>query len=126
PDVDELWRGFCSLADADSRQAFVHTLRTIVDPGGQRVNATDRLYLAARVPTLIVWGERDPMIPSSHGRAAHEAIPGSRLEIFPDTGHFPHRDDPRRFVEVLLEFLRSTEPAHVDDAEWRRLLRHGA
>ncbi|HYR96920.1 MAG TPA: alpha/beta fold hydrolase [Candidatus Binatus sp.] len=126
PDVDELWRGFCSLADADSRQAFVHTLRTIVDPGGQRVNATDRLYLAARVPTLIVWGERDPMIPSSHGRAAHDAIPGSRLEIFPNTGHFPHRDDPRRFVEVLLEFLRSTEPAQVDDAEWRRLLRHGA
>ena len=124
-DIDEMWRGFCSLGDADSRQAFVHTLRTIVDPGGQRVNATDRLYLAARMPTLIIWGERDPMIPSAHGRAAHEAIPGSRLEIFPRTGHFPHRDDPRRFVQVLLDFLGSTEPAHVDETEWWTLLRRG-
>ena len=124
-DIDEMWRGFCSLGDADSRQAFVHTLRTIVDPGGQRVSATDRLYLAARMPTLIIWGERDPMIPSAHGRAAHEAIPGSRLEIFPDAGHFPHRDDPHRFVQVLLDFLGSTEPSHLDQTEWRNLLRHG-
>jgi len=125
PDVEEMWRGFCSLADADSRQAFVHTLRTIVDPGGQRVSAADRLYLAAKMPTLIIWGERDPMIPPSHARAAHEAIPGSRLELFPDAGHFPHRDDPHRFVGVLLDFLRSTEPASVDETEWRQLLRHG-
>jgi pimeloyl-ACP methyl ester carboxylesterase len=125
PDVEEMWRGFCSLSDADSRQAFVHTLRTIVDPGGQRVSAADRLYLAAKVPTLIIWGERDPMIPASHGRAAHEAIPGSRLELFPGAGHFPHRDDPHRFVEVLLDFLQSTESASVDEGEWRRLLKQG-
>jgi pimeloyl-ACP methyl ester carboxylesterase len=126
PDIEELWRGFCSLADADSRQAFVHTLRTIVDPGGQRVSAADRLYLAAKVPTLIVWGERDPMIPASHARSAHEAIPGSRLEVFPGAGHFPHLDDPHRFVGVLLDFLHSTAPASVDEVEWRRLLRRGA
>src|SRR4029077_3268558 len=110
-DLDELWRGFRSLAAADARQAFVHTLRTIVDSGGQRVNASDRLYLAAHVPTLIVWGERDRMIPVAHGRAAHEAIPGSRLEVFADSGHFPHRDLPRRFVEVLVDFIQSTAPA---------------
>src|SRR6476660_9544354 len=120
PDIEEMWRGFCSLADDDNRQAFVHTLRTIVDPGGQRVSAADRLYLAAKVPTLIIWGERDPMIPSAHARAAHAAIPGSRLEVFPDTGHFPHRAHPRRFVDVLVDFMRSTEPAQVDEAEWRR------
>src|SRR6185295_12446594 len=59
-DLDEMWRAFCSLGDADARQAFVHTLRTIIDPGGQRVHAGDRLYLASEVPTLIVWGEHDP------------------------------------------------------------------
>src|SRR5213078_3113808 len=101
PDLEEIWRGYASLGDADCRQAFVHTLRTIIDPSGQRVNATDRLYLAAELPTMVVWGERDRVIPVTHARAAHAAIPGSRLELFPDAGHFPHRSDPRRFVEVL-------------------------
>ena len=125
PDLEEMWRGFSSLGDADCRQAFIHTLRTIVDQGGQRVNATDRLYLAGHVPTLIVWGERDRMIPVAHAHDAHQAVPHSRLEIFPDAGHFPHRDAPRRFVQTLLEFLASTEPAHVDEAQWRALLRQG-
>ena len=123
PDLEEMWRGFSSLADGDGRQAFVHTLRTIVDAGGQRVNAADRLYLAAEVPTLIVWGKRDPMIPVAHARAAHAAIRGSRLEIFPRAGHFPHRDDPRRFVEVLLAFMRTTRPARVRNTQWRTLLK---
>src|SRR6266403_1908579 len=125
PDLEEIWQGYASLGDADCRQAFVHTLRTIIDPGGQRVNATDRLYLAAELPTMIVWGEQDRVIPPTHARAAHAAIPGSRLELFPDAGHFPHRSDPRRFVEVLLDFVRTTEPARVSDARWRDRLRSG-
>ena len=125
PDLEEMWRGFCSLADADARQAFVHTVRTIIDVGGQRVSAADRLYLAAEVPVMLVWGEQDSMIPVAHARPAHEVIPGSRLAIFPGAGHFPHRDDPRRFVEVLLDFMRSTEPARVDGTRWRKLLRQG-
>ena len=125
PDLEEIWRGYASLGDADCRQAFVHTLRTIIDPGGQRVSATDRLYLAAELPTMIVWGERDRVIPVTHARAAHAAIPGSRLELFPNAGHFPHRSDPRRFVEVLLDFVRTTEPAQVSDARWRDRLRSG-
>src|SRR2546427_550343 len=84
PDLEEIWRGYASLGDADCRQAFVHTLRTIIDPSGQRVNATDRLYLAAELPTMVVWGERDRVIPVTHARAAHAAIPGSRLGPFPD------------------------------------------
>jgi len=125
PDLEEMWRGFCSLADADARQAFVHTVRTIIDVGGQRVSAADRLYLAAEVPVMLIWGEQDSMIPVAHARPAHEVIPGSRLAIFPGAGHFPHRDDPRRFVEVLLDFMRSTEPARVDGTRWRKLLRQG-
>jgi pimeloyl-ACP methyl ester carboxylesterase len=124
-DLNEFWRGFRSLAAADARQAFVHTLRTIVDSGGQRVSASDRLYLAAHVPTLIVWGERDRMIPVAHGRGAHEAIPGSRLEVFPDSGHFPHRDRPRHFVEVLVDFMHSTVPARMNATSWRASLRAG-
>jgi pimeloyl-ACP methyl ester carboxylesterase len=126
PDLDELWRGYASLADRDAQQAFVHTLRAIVDGGGQRVSARDRLYLAAELPTLIVWGEEDPIIPVEHGVAAHEAIPGSRIEVFEGAGHFPHRSDPERFADLLTDFVEHTVPADVDDDRWRELLRTGA
>jgi pimeloyl-ACP methyl ester carboxylesterase len=125
PDLEEIWRGFSSLNDVGARAAFIHTLRGIVDPGGQRVNATDRLYLAQRVPTMLLWGERDPIIPAHHGRAAAALIPGSRFETFPGAGHFPHRTDPRRFVRTLSDFVESTEPAEVNEDDFRELLRTG-
>jgi len=124
-DLDEMWRGFSSLSDAGARAAFIHTLRTILDPGGQRVSATDRLYLAAEMPTLILWGERDPIIPYRHGLHASEMMPGSRFVTFPDAGHFPYRDDPRRFVRELTDFLESTDPGDTRDERLRELLREG-
>ena len=124
-DVGELAKGHASLADAEARSAFVHTLRTIVDPGGQRVDASDRLYLAQHVPFMIVWGERDRIIPVEHGRAAHDLVPSSRLEVFEDAGHFPHVDDPQRFLDVLLDFIDSTEPADVDSKTWREMVQAG-
>lgn len=110
PWLSELWRSYSSLAGAENRKAFVRTIRTVIEPGGQSVSALDRLYLAAQVPTLIVWGERDGIIPVAHAHAAHEAIPGSRLEILPRVGHFPHTEQPRRFVQVVEEFMDETEP----------------
>ena len=62
--------------------AFVHTLRASIDVTGQRVQATDRLYLAEELPLLIVWGGRDRIIPADHGRRAHELVPASRFELF--------------------------------------------
>ena len=125
PDLQEMWRGFTSLHDAEARQAFIHTLRGIVDPGGQRVSARDRLYLAQEVPTLLMWGERDPIIPVEHGYTANDEIPSSRLEILPGAGHFPYRDDPRRFAATLSEFIEETEPAEADWDRLRELLRGG-
>ena len=125
-DLEEMWRGFSSLSDVEARAAFVHTLRTILDPGGQRASATDRLYLAADMPSLLVWGERDPIIPFEHGVRASEAMPGSRLVTFPHAGHFPHRDDPRRFTRTLLDFMRETDPAVIPESRMRELLREGA
>jgi pimeloyl-ACP methyl ester carboxylesterase len=124
-DVGEALRGHASLSDSEARSAFLHTLRTIVDPRGQRVDASDRLYLAQAIPFLIVWGERDPIIPVEHARAAHRQVPGSQLEIFPDAGHFPHLDDPLRFVRLLTDFMRTTEPASIDSGRWSELLRSG-
>ena len=122
-DLGEVLRGHASLSDREARSAFLHTLRTIVDVGGQRVDATDRLYLAQAIPFLIIWGERDPIIPAQHGRDAHALVPGSRLEIFPDVGHFPHLDDPWRFARVLTDFLETTEPADNHAARFNALLR---
>jgi pimeloyl-ACP methyl ester carboxylesterase len=125
PDIEEMWRSFSSLGDVGARGAFIHTLRGVIDPGGQRVAATDRLYLAQRMPTMMMWGERDRIIPVRHGRAAHDMIPGSRFEVFPDAGHFLYRDEPRRFVKTLSDFIDNTEPATVTDADFRDLLRQG-
>ena len=125
PDLQEMWRGFSSLGDSEARQAFIYTLRGIVDPGGQRVSARDRLYLAETVPTMLVWGERDPIIPAVHGYSTHDQIPGSRLEIMDGAGHFPYRDDPRRFASILTDFIDTTEPAEADWDRLRELLRSG-
>jgi pimeloyl-ACP methyl ester carboxylesterase len=109
----EIWRSYASLADTESRRAFFRTLREVVDFRGQAVSALGRLHRAAKIPTLILWGARDPFIPVRHAFEAHEAIPGSRLEIFDDVGHYPHCEAPERFVSVLLEFIASTEPARL-------------
>jgi pimeloyl-ACP methyl ester carboxylesterase len=122
-DLGEVLRGHASLSDGEARAAFVHTLRTIVDPRGQRVDASDRLYLAQAIPFLIVWGEHDPIIPVEHALAAHRQVPNSRLELFPEAGHFPHLDDPLRFVRVLTDFMETTEPAQIDAGSLRELLR---
>jgi pimeloyl-ACP methyl ester carboxylesterase len=113
PAAADVMRSYASLGDAEARTAFLRTLRAVIDVAGQRVSALDRLYLAAAMPTLIVWGDRDPLIPVAHARTAHEAMPGSRLEIFPGAGHYPHRHDPARFVSTLEDFLASTEPATI-------------
>src|SRR3954447_22411994 len=113
PDVAELARGYGSLSDAEARAAFIHTLRAVIDPTGQRVSATDRLYLAQDMPTLIVWGRRDPIIPATHAGIAHREMPGSRLVLLDDSGHFPQLDDPLEFANILKDFIEETEPAHV-------------
>jgi pimeloyl-ACP methyl ester carboxylesterase len=124
-DLEEMARGHATLSDAETRAAFVHTLRSVVEPGGQRVDASNRLYLAERIPFLLIWGEHDSIIPVEHGRRAHEHVPGSRLEVFSASGHFPQLDEPERFIEVLEDFVDSTQPAAVDAQEWRRLLEDG-
>ena len=105
PEVTEVWRGFTSLADADTRRAFLATTRGVIDPGGQTVTAHDHLPMAIAIPTLVVWGTRDRMIPAWHATTAHEAIAGSRVVLFVGAGHFPHLDEPDRFAELLGDFM---------------------
>jgi pimeloyl-ACP methyl ester carboxylesterase len=125
-DVTEVARGYASLADAGHRAAFLATLRGVVGTDGQRVHAADRLYLAAGIPVLIVWGERDPIIPVEHGQLAHRAIKGSRLEIFEGVGHMPQLEAPGSFVAVLERFLDEVEPAQWSTERWRARLTSAA
>ena len=112
PRTFQMWRSYSSLAGAENRKAFVRTIRGVIEPGGQTVSALDRLYLASHVPTLIVWGEDDAIIPVEHAYSAHEAITGSRLEIVEGVGHFPHAEAPERFLEIVTKFLAETKRAH--------------
>lgn len=109
-DTAEMWGCYTSLTDPAARRAFLHTVRGTVDLGGQRLSAVERAYLSEHLPTLVVWGERDSIIPHAHASAVTAALPASRLEVIPDAGHFAHREQPERVAALLAEFL-STEPA---------------
>jgi pimeloyl-ACP methyl ester carboxylesterase len=124
PDITEVARGASSMPDAESRRAFLATLRAVIDERGQRVDARDRLYLAEAMPTLILWGARDPVIPVEHGAEAHDAMPGSRFEVL-DAGHFPQLEEPYVFSELLGGFVEDTVPASVQAEDLRDLVRSG-
>jgi pimeloyl-ACP methyl ester carboxylesterase len=108
PGTTQVVTGLDTLADADSRAAFVHTARAVLDAGGQRVSAADRLYLAEALPLLLVWGGSDTVIPVRHAHDLHAQLPGSRLEVFAGAGHFPQVDDPGRFAAVVADFVATT------------------
>jgi len=115
-------RALGPLQNAGARQAFLHTLRAVIDVHGQRVSATDRLYLLESLPTMIVWGERDNTIPLAHGRNAHEAIPHSRFRTLAGAAHFPHLDDPEGLSQLLREFMQTTQPGAIEDEDWGAIL----
>ncbi|AIU07913.1 alpha/beta fold hydrolase [Mycolicibacterium smegmatis] len=125
-DIPDMLRILADLPEPTASAAFARTLRAVVDWRGQVVTMLDRCYLTESVPVQLIWGDCDSVIPVSHAEMAHAAMPGSRLEIFEGSGHFPFHDDPDRFVEVVEQFIDSTEPAVYDQDLLRDLLRTGA
>lgn len=113
PAIAELWRSYSSLSDEATRRAFFGTLRAVINRRGQSVSAVSRLHMAGKIPTLIIWGAEDRIIPLEHAYAAHAAMPGSWLEIVDGVGHYPHCEAPDRFVASLTEFIESTRPARI-------------
>jgi alpha-beta hydrolase superfamily lysophospholipase len=118
-------RILADLPEPTASAAFARTLRAVVDWRGQVVTMLDRCYLTESVPVQLIWGSHDSVIPVSHARLAHAAMPGSRLEVFEGAGHFPFHDDPDRFVDIVEHFVDSTEPATHDQELLRQLLRTG-
>jgi pimeloyl-ACP methyl ester carboxylesterase len=125
PDIAEFARGYASLVEEGAREAFIHTMRSCIDPEGQRVSALDRLYLADQLPTLIIWGSDDPIIPVEHGRRAHEVVAHSRYVELEGSGHWPMLDAPDRIVSELTSFIDETEPFEWSLEHVRDRLRRG-
>ena len=104
---------FAALQEPALRRSFIATIRAVIDPGGQRITATDRLPVLQRLPVMVVWGSRDQMIPPAHALAVASALPDARLEVFDGAGHYPHEYDPARFALSLHAFIQETEPARM-------------
>ncbi|MFT4086389.1 MAG: alpha/beta hydrolase [Gordonia sp. (in: high G+C Gram-positive bacteria)] len=124
-DHQDLLRITSDLADPRSQSAFISTLRAVVDWRGQVVSMIDRAYLTERLPMLVIWGDRDTVIPVHHADLIGAVIPHARVEIFAGAGHFPFRDDPQRFIALVEEFLATTTPVDFDPKNWQRLMQHG-
>jgi len=110
PRAGQMWLAYSSLSEPQARQAFLRTLRSVVDYRGQAVSALNKLHLTAGLPTLLIWGDHDRIIPVSHAYAAHAALAGSRLEVLEGIGHFPHVEAPTTVAEMLEDFMASTSP----------------
>ncbi len=124
-DLSNVLRILDDLPEPTASAAFSRTLRAVVDWRGQIVTMLDRCYLTEAVPVQIIWGTKDVVVPVQHAHMAHAAMPGSRLELFEGSGHFPFHDDPARFIDIVQRFIEDTVPAQYDQAALRGLLRSG-
>jgi pimeloyl-ACP methyl ester carboxylesterase len=58
------------------------------------------------VPTLILWGAEDKVVPQAYGAAYQALVPGSKLKIFAECGHLSQVEKPDEFVEAVTSFIR--------------------
>jgi pimeloyl-ACP methyl ester carboxylesterase len=106
-----------SVGDRARRAAKITTLRAVIGRRGQRVNALDRFYLLRAVPTLLIWGTHDRMIPSHHACAALATHPSAKLVLVDGAGHLPHRTRAKFVIERLTAFVNDSAvrlPAMAD------------
>jgi len=102
--TDESLARLAEFSDPLLRDAFLATLRSVVDINGQRVSALGKLPALGPMPVLLIWGAMDPLMPVSHGHNAVEQLENARLVIFPRVGHEPHIADPQRFSQLVLDY----------------------
>jgi pimeloyl-ACP methyl ester carboxylesterase len=124
-DLAEVAEIFESFKDPRARAAIRHVVRAVVDMRGQIVTMVDRAYLTQAMPMLVVWGTDDVVIPSRHAENVARIAPGAVVEVLPNSGHFPHKDHPDRFVKIVQDFIKVTQPASYHRGRWRQLLRNG-
>lgn len=124
-DLGEIADVLDSFKDPRARQAIIHLVRAVIDRKGQVISMRDRAYLTEEMPLAVIWGEQDQVLPAKHALVAAMLAPKAQVTVMPDSGHFPHKDHPDEFVELLTEWIATTQPATHSRARWRRLLLTG-
>jgi len=114
PRGEEIWRSYSSFSDASTRQAFLRTLRSVVDYRGQSVSALNRLNSKTEFPIMVIWGDRDAIIPVEHAYAAQEVRPDIRLEVLQGVGHFPQVERSAEVVELIEDFINHDAATSVE------------
>jgi non-heme chloroperoxidase len=89
---------------AESRKLPARVWRDAADGVVAFDDAADLGRIAA--PTLLVWGDRDGLLPREEQQRLAAAIPGARSQVYPETGHSPHWEHPERFAADLDAFMR--------------------
>ncbi|MDA0249552.1 MAG: alpha/beta fold hydrolase [Actinomycetota bacterium] len=120
PRGEEIWRSYSTFSDAPTRQAFLRTLRSVVDYRGQAVSALNRLNTKTELPIMAIWGEKDAIIPVKHAYAAQQARPDIRLEVLAGVGHFPQVERPAEVVELIEDFIAADIGIAVEHAGVQR------
>lgn len=103
--LTNLRRAGRALGSPEGQGSFFAALRAVIEPSGQRGSFIDMGLLARELPTMLIWNERDPVIPVAHARAAAAHLPGSRLVVFDGSGHEPHRREAMRLAHEIATFI---------------------
>jgi pimeloyl-ACP methyl ester carboxylesterase len=103
-------RGAMSFATIVARDVF-RAGPTAMAVAFARLLRDDARPLMRRLsmPVLLLWGERDPLVPLTYAQQMLEAIPNAHLEVIHHAGHVPMWENPRAFNDALLAFLRTVE-----------------
>jgi pimeloyl-ACP methyl ester carboxylesterase len=124
-DLGEVARIFDTLRDPRARTTMSHVARAVVDWRGQVITMRDRAYLTDAVPTCVIWGADDQVLPASHAAGASKVLPRAQVEVISNAGHFPHRDHPDRCAKIIGQFVQRTPPAEFAETQWQSALRRG-
>jgi pimeloyl-ACP methyl ester carboxylesterase len=93
-------------SQAGSARAFARSVRDVIDLRGQRRHFLRRAHeIAALPPMLVLWGDRDRIIPVEQGRAFAARVEGAVFRRFEGCGHYLHNERPAAFVAAVREFL---------------------
>jgi len=104
-DLSEVANIYNSFRDPRARAAIRHVVRSVVDMRGQIVTMVDRAYLTQAMPMLVVWGSDDVVIPVKHAENVARIAPGAVVEVIPNSGHFPHIEQPAAVGAAIGDFV---------------------
>ncbi len=97
------------LREQDIRRSYLRMVRAVGSFAGQTVSALPFLSERSATPFLLIWGEKDEVIPVAHAYIAATRLPRSQVAVIPNSYHQPHVESPERFCQLTLDFLRAPE-----------------